>query len=134
VFNCDLKFKLEIVPRETIGFLTLRQLIVFMIQWSWRSRCHSYLKFSDGSRNNYMRGPSQLSTPLNYQPTLRIYAATKAWAQFGGGHGRRVPPLFRRGGHNMPCPHTFFSLVFVFGEVSTIKVTFVTFCVKRFSC
>jgi len=34
----------------------------------------------------------------------------------------------------MSCPPTFFSLRFVFGEVSKIKVTFVTFCVKSFSC
>jgi len=46
------------------------------------------------------------------------------WAQFGGGHG----------GYNRPWPPTFFSLGFVFGEVSKIKVMFVTFCVKNFSC
>jgi len=33
-------------------------------------------------------------------------------------------PLFQMGGHNMPCPPTFFSLGFVFGEVSKIKVMF----------
>ena len=37
------------------------------------------------------------------------------------------------GGVNMPCHPTFFSLGFVFGEVSKIKVMFVTFCVKSFS-
>jgi len=61
-------------------------------------------------------------------------ASSTPWAQFGGGHGWRVPPLFRRGGHNMPCPLIFFSLDFVFGEVSNTKVMFVTFCVKSFSC
>jgi len=30
--------------------------------------------------------------------------------------------IFQRGGHNMPCPHTFFSLDCVFREVSKIKV------------
>jgi len=30
------------------------------------------------------------------------------WAQFGGGYGGRVPPLCQTGGHNMPCPPTFF--------------------------
>jgi len=30
-----------------------------------------------------------------------------AWAQFGGGHGGREPPFFRRGEHNMPCPSHF---------------------------
>ena len=52
------------------------------------------------------------------------------WAQFGGGHGGRVPPLFQTGGHNMPCPPTFFSIGFLFGEVSKINVMFVTSCVK----
>ena len=55
------------------------------------------------------------------------------WAQFGGGHGGRVPPLFQTGGHNMACPPTFVSLGFVFGEVSKIKVMFATFCAKSFS-
>jgi len=36
--------------------------------------------------------------------------------------------------HNMPCPPTFFSLGFVFGEVSKIKVMFDMFHVKSFSC
>jgi len=56
-----------------------------------------------------------------------------AWAQFGGGHGGHVPPLFQAGGHNMPCPPTFLSLGFVFGEDSKIKM-FVMFCVKGYSC
>ena len=34
----------------------------------------------------------------------------------------------------MPCPPHFFSLGFVFGEVSKIKVMFVMFCVKSFLC
>jgi len=55
----------------------------------------------------------------------------RSWAQFGGG---RVPPLFQTGGHKMTCPPTFFSLGFVFGEVSKITVMFVTFCVKSRSC
>jgi len=57
-------------------------------------------------------------------------------------HGRNLvedagdvsPHFFRRWGHNMPRYPTFFSLGFVFGEVSKIKVMFVTFCVKSFSC
>ena len=49
-----------------------------------------------------------------------------------GTRGTCPPHLFRRGGHNMPCPPTFFSLGFVFGEVSKIKVMFVAFCVKSF--
>jgi len=43
-----------------------------------------------------------------------------------------MSPHFFRRGHNMPCPPTFFSLGFVFGEVSKIKVMFVTFCVEVF--
>ena len=57
-----------------------------------------------------------------------------AWAQFGGGHGDVSPPLFQMGGHNMLCPPTFYFLAFVFREISKIKVLFVTFYVKRFSC
>jgi len=30
-------------------------------------------------------------------------------AQFVGGHEGRVHPTFLDGGHNMPCPSTFFS-------------------------
>jgi len=55
------------------------------------------------------------------------------WAQFGGGLGGRVPPRFQVEGYNMPHPPTFFSSDFVF-EVPKIKVTFVTFCLKCFSC
>jgi len=47
-------------------------------------------------------------------------------------HGRNL--VGGHGGHNMPCPPTFFSLGFVFAKVSKIKVVFVTFCVKSFSC
>jgi len=43
-------------------------------------------------------------------------------------------PLFQVGGYNVPCHPTFFSLGFVFGEVSKIKVLFVTFFVKSYSC
>jgi len=45
------------------------------------------------------------------------------------------PPTFLDGG-DIIClvPLTFFSLLFVCGEVSKIKVMFVTFCVKSFSC
>jgi len=50
-----------------------------------------------------------------------------------GDTGDVCPPLFQTGGHNMPCPPTFFSLDFVIGEVSKIKVMFVTFGVKSFS-
>ena len=31
----------------------------------------------------------------------------RSWAQFGGGHGRRVPPIFQVGWYNMPCLLTF---------------------------
>ena len=51
-----------------------------------------------------------------------------------GTRGTCPPHFFKRGGHIMPCPPTVFSLGFVFGEVSKIKVMFVTFCVKSFSC
>ena len=56
------------------------------------------------------------------------------WAQFGGGQGGRVPPTFSDGG-DIIChvPPTFFSLGFVFGEVSKVKVIFVTFSCKELS-
>jgi len=49
-----------------------------------------------------------------------------------GDTGNVSPPLFQMGEHNMPCPPTFFSLGFVFGGDSKIKM-FVMFCVKRYS-
>jgi len=58
----------------------------------------------------------------------------KTWTQFGGWHGGRGPHFFRLVVYNMPCPPTFSSLGFVFGEVSKTKLMFVTFCVKSFSC
>ena len=60
-----------------------------------------------------------------------LKSSTWPWAQFGG---RCIPPLFQTVGYNTPCPPTFFFSRFVFGEVSKIKVTLVTFCVKTFSC
>jgi len=46
-----------------------------------------------------------------------------------------LPPTFSdRGDIICHVPPTFFKLGFVFGEVSKIKVMFVTFCVKSFSC
>jgi len=69
-----------------------------------------------------------------YLASFRLSRHPEPWAQFGGGHGGRVSPPFKTGGHNMPCPPTFFSLGFVFAEVSKIKVMFVTFCEKSFSC
>ena len=55
-------------------------------------------------------------------------------AQFGG-TGGTCPPAFSDV-EDIIChvQPTFFSLGFVFGEVSKIKVVFVTFCVKSFSC
>jgi len=40
------------------------------------------MKFSDESRNKFIRAPPQLSTPLYSQLILRIYAAT---TRLGGG-------------------------------------------------
>ena len=53
--------------------------------------------------------------------------------QLDVGHGRRLSPLFKTGVYICHVPPLFF-LGFVFGEVAKTKVTFVTFCVKRFSC
>jgi len=57
-------------------------------------------------------------------------------------HGRNLvgdtgdvsPHFFRRGDIICHVPPTFFSLSFVFVEVSKIKVMFVMFCVMSFSC
>jgi len=50
------------------------------------------------------------------------------------GDTRDMSPHFsRRGGHNMHCPPTFFSLGCVFRGDSKIKM-FVMFCVKSYSC
>jgi len=35
-----------------------------------------------------------------------------AWLQLGGGHGGRVLPIFKMGGHNIPCPPLFDLLEF----------------------
>jgi len=51
-----------------------------------------------------------------------------------GDTGDVSPLLFQTGGYDMPCPPTFFSLGFVFGEISKIKVVFVTNCGKSFLC
>jgi len=76
----------------------------------------------------------QTNVLAKFVDNICIFFYYQPWAQFGGGRGERMSPhFFRRGGHNMQCPPTFFSLGFVFGEVSKIKVIFVTFCVKRFS-
>jgi len=50
-----------------------------------------------------------------------------------GDTGDVLPHFFRRGGHNMSSPPTFFALGFVFGEVSKIKVMFVTFLCEELS-
>jgi len=42
--------------------------------------------------------------------------------------------FFRRGDRKRQYLPTFFSLGFAFGEVSKIKIRFVTFWVKGFSC
>jgi len=43
------------------------------------------------------------------------------------------PPIFQTGGHNMPRSPAFLSLGFAFGEVSKIKVMFVTFLCEKLS-
>jgi len=65
-----------------------------------------------------------------YKVSFLITMGTIWW----GPRGTCPPHFFRRRGHNMLCPPTFFSLGFVFREVSKIKVMFLTFCVKSCSC
>jgi len=54
-------------------------------------------------------------------------------ASWWGRGGTCVPHLFRRGAHNTPSPSTFLSLGFAFGEVSKMKVIFVTFLCEELS-
>jgi len=46
-------------------------------------------------------------------PGLSLYSLFQPWAQLGGGHGRRVPPLFQTVGIEYAMSPTFFSLGFV---------------------
>jgi len=66
----------------------------------------------DGDRGIELTGKQPAAIEL-----IRRDHSTGIWAQFGGG---RVPPHFLLG--------------IAFGEVSKLNVTFVTFCVKSFSC
>jgi len=73
--------------------------------------------------------------PRSFETTfIWDHVHLRPWAQFAGGHGGSAPHFFRRRGQNMLCPPTFFSSGFVCGELSKIKVMFVTFCVMSFSC
>ena len=101
-----------------------------------RNNLHRFFIRCTSSSNFFIRSvqmPDALyksSYFLNYSTLLHDGNEVQqylAWAQLGGGH---VPHFFRRGGHNMLCPPTFFSLGFVFGEVTKIKMTFVTFHVR----
>jgi len=51
-----------------------------------------------------------------------------------GTQGDVSPHFFRWGEIICHVPPTFFSLGFVYGEVSKIKLMLVTFCVKSFLC
>ena len=61
------------------------------------------------------------------------FPSVRPWAQFGWGHGGRVPPLFQVGVYNMPYPPSF-SLQVLYLEKFQKWVTFATFSVKCFSC
>jgi len=64
---------IEIASRETIKFLTLSWLTISRVLTLilWR---HIHMKLSDGSRNKFTRGSSQLTTPLYTQLTLGVCA------------------------------------------------------------
>ena len=82
MFSHDQNLKVRIALRETIRFFTNILASWQNILASWILWRHNHMKFWDGYRNNYMRGPSQLSTPHYSQLTLRIYAAKNG---LGGG-------------------------------------------------
>jgi len=56
---------------------------------------------------NLVTGP-ECKISVNFSSAQQSSVAP--WAQFGGGQEGRVPLTFLDGGgHNMPCPPTFFS-------------------------
>jgi len=73
------------------------------------------------SKSGSKAGATGVIAPLNHGHNLV------------GDTGDVSPHFFRRGGHNMPCLPTFFSLGFLFGGDSKIKM-FIMFCVKSYSC
>jgi len=74
------------------------------------------------------------TTSDSFKLCVQVFINTREHARnLVGDKGDVTPHFFRRGGHNMLCPPTFFSLGFVLGEVSKMKVVFVTFCVKSVS-
>jgi len=83
--------------------------------------------------------PIRSESCFGWNHTIRVQKVFKLvlWCTMGAiwwGTRETCPPTFSDGGHNMPCPPHIFSLGFVFGEVSKLKVMFVTFCVKSCSC
>jgi len=63
---------------------------------------------------------------LLFSTTPLVIFVSKHGRNLVGDRGDVSPTLFQTGVHDMPCPPTFLSLGFV-GEVSKIKVMFVTF-------
>jgi len=89
---------------KTYGPRELSQLQKMLQQpdFGYIINCHSkiYFKLQQNELDFATRGKFML-----------VNLALRRWAQFGGGHGGRVPHIFRRGGHNMLCSPTFFSQV-----------------------
>jgi len=105
----------------------------FVWKWVFQYYDRGLTKFHAGSKQTLacvVINNSSYPTVKNNNTAYHAFA----WAQFWGGHGGRVRPTFSDGGTQYAMSPHFFSLGIVFGEVSKIKVMFVTFCVKRFSC
>jgi len=80
-----------------------------------------------------LRGALTPSAPLR-APLVIAYVDRGHRGHLVGDTGCVSPNFFRWRGYNMSFTPAFFSLGFVFGEVSKIKVMLVMFCVKSFSC
>jgi len=110
-------------------------LLWLFLLWKWVFQYYDrgLTKFHAGSKQTLVCVVINNSSYPTVKNNNTAYHAF-AWAQVGGGHGGRVRPTFSDGGTQYAMSPHFFSLGIVFGEVSKIKVMFVTFCVKRFSC
>jgi len=77
---------------------------------------------------------SKLCNDYRDKAQVSVLHAHKHGRNLVGDTGDVSLHCFRWKGYNMSCPPTFFSFGFVFGEVSKIKVMFVTLLVKSFQC
>ena len=141
IFNTVKNFRGNSVFRASTSCWKFWMWKVYSIQWKFSGQLWFFR--ASASCSKIVNGEKMFNTMyIHLGPIRAIWASVVCnldqshdWL-----HGRNlvgnmgdVFPHFFRWGYNIPCPPTFFSLGFVFGEVSKIKVMFVTFCVKSFS-